>query len=57
MLQGVREIFELIDGIDANGDGGEGEELGSRIVFIGKNLGGETPGAFQRSLDAALSEG
>lgn len=57
MLQGVREIFELIDGVDANGDGQEGEESGSRIVFIGKNLGGETPGAFQRSLDAALREG
>lgn len=58
MLQGVREIFELIDGVDANGDGQQGEEeLGSRIVFIGRNLGGETSGAFQRSLDAALSEG
>ena len=57
MLQGVREIFELIDGVNANGDEGESEELGSRIVFIGRNLGGETPGAFQRSLDAALSEG
>ncbi|GAB7331573.1 hypothetical protein MBLNU13_g02955t1 [Cladosporium sp. NU13] len=57
MLQGVREIFELIDGIDAVGDGQEGEELGSRIVFIGKNLGGETSDAFLRSLDAALSEG
>ena len=33
------------------------EEKGSRIVFIGKNLGGETNGAFQRSLDAALREG
>lgn len=58
MLQGVREIFELIDGVDAAGDGEQGgEEKGSRIVFIGRNLGGETSGAFQRSLDAALREG
>jgi hypothetical protein len=62
MLQGVREIFELIDGVDAaaagDGDGDEGEEeKGSRIVFIGRNLGGETSGAFQRSLDDALREG
>ena len=42
--------------MDAAGDGGEGEALGSRIVFIGRNLGGETPAEFQRSLDAALSE-
>lgn len=58
MLQGVREIFELIDGVDAagDGDGDEGQEQGSRIVFIGRNLGGDTPAAFQRSLDAALSE-
>lgn len=59
MLQGVREIFEMIDGADAAaGDEEEREEeKGSRIVFIGKNLGGETSGAFQRSLDAALREG
>jgi G3E family GTPase len=62
MLQGVREIFELIDGVGAaaagDGDGDEGEEeKGSRIVFIGRNLGGETSGAFQRSLDDALREG
>ena len=56
MLQGVREIFELIDGADAAGGDGEGEENGSRIVFIGRNLGGETSDAFQRSLDATLSE-
>lgn len=58
MLQGVREIFELIDGVDAAGEEGEGgEENGGRIVFIGRNLGGETSGAFQRSLDDALREG
>jgi G3E family GTPase len=58
MLQGVREIFELIDGVDAAGDGEQGGEAkGSRIVFIGRNLGGETSGAFQRSLDDALREG
>jgi G3E family GTPase len=56
MLQGVREIFELIDGVDASGNGDEAEEQGSRIVFIGRNVGGKTPAAFQRSLDAILSE-
>jgi G3E family GTPase len=56
MLQGVREIFELIDGVDAAGGGEDGDEKGGRIVFIGRNLGGETPAAFQRSLDAALSQ-
>lgn len=58
MLQGVREIFEMIDGVDAAGGGGDGEEgareEGSRIVFIGRNLGGETSAAFQQSLDDAL---
>lgn len=57
MLQGVREIFELIDGADAAKDGDEGQEQGSRIVFIGRNLGGEAPAAFQWSLDAALGQG
>lgn len=60
MLQGVREIFELIDGVDVEGgDGGGGEEgeEGSRIVFIGRNLTEEVAGAFQRSLDAALEKG
>ena len=56
MLQGVREIFELIDRTDVAGDEDEGQEKGSRIVFIGRNVGGDTPDAFQRSLDAALSE-
>jgi len=60
MLQGVREIFELIDGADVSGNGEEsqGQERGCRIVFIGRNLGGDaTAAAFQQSLDAALSEG
>ncbi|KAM0718698.1 hypothetical protein Q7P37_005769 [Cladosporium fusiforme] len=63
MLQGVREIFELIDGVDAAGGGGEGdgaeqvEEEGSRIVFIGRDLSEETAAAFQRSLDLALQQG
>jgi G3E family GTPase len=56
MLQGVREIFELIDCVDAAGDGEENPEQGGRIVFIGRNLGGDTPAAFQRSLDAVLNE-
>lgn len=58
MLQGVREIFELIDAGDASGDGdeGKGQEQGGRIVFIGLNLGGDaTAAAFQKSLDVNLN--
>jgi G3E family GTPase len=58
MLQGVREIFELIDGIEDAGDeeaGGEEKEQGGRIVFIGRNVSAEsTAAAFQQSLDVAL---
>lgn len=59
MLQGVREIFEMIDGADAaagEGEEEEGREEGSRIVFIGRNLGGETSAAFQQSLNDALRD-
>lgn len=53
MLQGVREIFELGDSEGAT-DGDEAERRG-KIVFIGRNLGGEGVAAtFQHSLDAAL---
>ncbi|KAK6431982.1 hypothetical protein LTR95_011849 [Oleoguttula sp. CCFEE 5521] len=52
MLQGVREIFDLID--DPEGDAAE---EGSRIVFIGKHVGGsEIVESFQRSLDASLAQ-
>ena len=58
MLQGVREIFELIDGVeDETGDEetGEEKEQGGRIVFIGRNVSAETTAAaFQHSLDIAL---
>ena len=58
MLQGVREIFELIDGVEDAGDDeetGEEKEQGGRIVFIGRNVSAETTAAaFQQSLDVAL---
>jgi G3E family GTPase len=57
MLQGVREIFELIDGVvdDGGEDAAEGKEQGGRIVFIGRNVSAEaTATAFQQSLDLAL---
>jgi len=50
MLQGVREIFELIDGGTAEPGAGEG-----KIVLIGRKIGSqEMSSAFQLSLDAAL---
>lgn len=57
MMQGVREIFEMIDRADATGDEDGGDEQGGRIVFIGRNVSGETARLFQQSLDSALSEG
>lgn len=50
MLQGVREIFELIDGTS---DTDSADEAG-RIVFIGRNLRGKEDD-FQHSFDSALS--
>ncbi|KAI6906022.1 cobW-domain-containing protein [Hortaea werneckii] len=57
MLQGVREIFELIDGADVQEDAhAESEEQGGRIVIIGRNVGGESIASiFQESLSRALS--
>lgn len=57
MLQGVREIFELIDGADVQEDAhAESEEQGGRIVIIGRNVGGESIArTFQESLNRALS--
>ncbi|KAK5129418.1 hypothetical protein LTR08_003274 [Meristemomyces frigidus] len=59
MLQAVREIFELTDGVGA-GDGedaasaGCGSE-GGKIVMIGRNIGGERSlAAFQASLEGAV---
>lgn len=60
MLQGVREVFEIIDGAavqSGSEDAGRstmGNE-GGKIVVIGRRLGGGGMGeAFQRSLDGAL---
>ncbi|RMY94640.1 hypothetical protein D0864_05497 [Hortaea werneckii] len=57
MLQGVREIFELIDGASVQEDAHAGsEQQGGRIVIIGRNVGGESiASAFQESLNRALS--
>jgi G3E family GTPase len=50
-LQGVREIFEIRDGVAE----AEGNDAG-KIVLIGRNIGGKTKvEAFQRSLDASLA--
>lgn len=52
MLQGVREIFELIDAVDS----GEGEVEEGKIVIIGRNIAdAATTAAFQSSLDKSLA--
>lgn len=57
MLQGVREIFEFIDGAAVAGeDRATNAKRGGKIVVIGKNVGSEEASEmFQKSLDAALS--
>ncbi|RMY77206.1 hypothetical protein D0862_13602 [Hortaea werneckii] len=57
MLQGVREIFEFIDGADVQKDAhSESEEQGGRVVIIGRNVSGESiASTFQESLNRALS--
>ncbi|CAK4024241.1 Hypothetical predicted protein [Lecanosticta acicola] len=54
MLQGVREIFELIDGV---GDGSnEAEQESGKIVIIGRNIGNENSrNTFQKSLLKTIS--
>lgn len=55
MLQGVREVFELLDGADVAGTGDDQIEQQGKIVVIGRNIGDEEGRAkLQRSLDAAL---
>ena len=52
MLQGVREIFDLVDGtVEADGDAG----ISGKLVFIGRNIGDDQSRAyFQQSLDRHL---
>lgn len=47
MVQGVREVFEIVD-LDGGGGGGEG-----KLVLIGRGLDG---GAFGGSLRAWLGD-
>ena len=57
MLQGVREIFELTDGVvDVGGEEVAGRGEGGKIVLIGRNIGNEESlAAFQASLNSAVS--
>jgi len=51
MVQGVREVFEIVD-LDNDGGGGGGRDtVSGKLVFIGKGLEG---GEVGRSLDEAL---
>ena len=53
MIQGVREVFEIVDLDDSGGsrqDGGTGE---GKMVLIGRGL---EVGRFKESLSAALAE-
>lgn len=50
VLQGVREIFELVD-VDSRNDGSSGTVEGGKIVLIGRNIASEDVAKrFQRSL-------
>ncbi|TKA72831.1 hypothetical protein B0A55_06041 [Friedmanniomyces simplex] len=56
MLQGVREIFELIDSASVSGESAKPPASEGKIVIIGRNIGSpETSASFQHSLDAALA--
>ena len=57
ILQGVREIFELIDAEDETpGTESVSQAEGGKIVIIGRDIGdAQTAAAFQHSLDAYLA--
>ena len=58
MLQGVREIFEFIDGglVAAGGLAGEDGNKDGKVVIIGRNIGGQHSAAlFQQSLYGSFS--
>ncbi|KAK5167074.1 uncharacterized protein LTR77_007804 [Saxophila tyrrhenica] len=57
MLQGVREIFEMIDAADTSSAPSDEVEEAGRIVIIGRNISEDgLPATFQRSLNAFLSD-
>lgn len=60
ILQGVREVFELVDAAAVDGDNSNNSatahEDGGKIVFIGRNLRDRTR-VFQQSMDEALTRG
>ena len=57
LLQGVREIFELIDAANAGSDTASAAESG-KIVIIGRNISSDkTSAAFQKSLESCLASG
>lgn len=53
MLQGVREVFELVDGGIEDGGKEVVESRMGKIVVIGRGLNGR---AWQESLDAAITK-
>ncbi|KAK1058961.1 hypothetical protein LTR74_013019 [Friedmanniomyces endolithicus] len=57
MLQGVREVFEIVDGASVSGGGEPSEGFAEgKIVLIGRNIGSaETSTSFQQSLHATLT--
>ncbi|KAK1038440.1 hypothetical protein LTR33_016100, partial [Friedmanniomyces endolithicus] len=56
MLQGVREVFETVDGASLSGEPSDGSASAGKIVFIGRNIGSrETATSFQHSLDVSLA--
>ncbi|KAK0871620.1 hypothetical protein LTR87_012783 [Friedmanniomyces endolithicus] len=56
MLQGVREVFEIVDGSGLSGEHLEESASAGKIVLIGRNIGSpETATSFQHSLGVSLA--
>lgn len=56
MVQGVRDVFEIVDLDSAQTmkSQGEGEDIGGKLVLIGRGL---DEGVFRGSLRACLADG
>ncbi|KAK1056887.1 hypothetical protein LTR74_014555 [Friedmanniomyces endolithicus] len=56
MLQGVREVFEIVGGASQSGEPSDGSPSAGKIVLIGRNIGSpETATSFQHSVDISVA--